>query len=107
MSDAVNSDRWEIFRKNIRFLRKYYKLTQENVADGVGCSLGCYQHAESKGTGPLLQDLIAFWGENYGITPNDLLLELLNEEKMSKIEQRIKIERFNKIVSVKVRRARY
>ena len=97
---------WDIFRKNIKTLRKHYHLRQEDVAENTGCSRGAYQHCETKGAGGLLMELCTFWYNNYSITPTDLLIKELKKEDIEKIEKRIKFEQMNKKVKVAVKKSR-
>lgn len=94
---------WEVFRKNIKFLRKYYNLTQEDIAVKIGCNRGAYQHCEAKGMGGLILELFEFWYNTYGIAPINLIKNELTEADVKKIENRNRIERMNKRVKVKIR----
>ncbi len=95
---------WEVFRKNLKTLRKHYRLRQEDIAQKAGFTRSAYQHCETKGTGSLLIELCDLWYNNYSITPNDLLIKELNENDILKIERRIKFENMNKKAKVRIRR---
>ena len=97
---------WDVYRKNIRLVRKHFKISQEELAEKIGCTRSSYQHNEAEGFCTILPLIIDFWYNNYGITPNDLLLEPLTKEKIVEIEQRVKRNNSYKRVVVKVKRVR-
>ncbi len=103
MVDGERKENWEIFRKNIKFIRKHYNLTQQEVANGVGCSRGSYQHAESNCPSGISIRLMRFWYKRYSITPNDLLLSVIDEERMEKIEKRISFAKPKRKLIVRVK----
>ncbi len=49
MNNTSANFSWEFFKKNIKLLRKHYKLRQEDVSEKIGCSRNAYQHCETKG----------------------------------------------------------
>ncbi len=100
VSDGFN---WEIFRKNIKLVRKHYKLTQEDIAESIGCSRSSYQHCEANGAGGLVLELFKFWYTGYSIAPINLIEKELTKADIEKIEKRIRFEKQNKRVKVKIR----
>ena len=94
---------WEVFRKNIKFIRKHYKLTQEDIADKIGCSRSAYQHCEAKGAGGLFLELSKFWYNSYNISPTCLIEKELTAVDIEKIENRNRFEKLNKRVKVKIK----
>ena len=71
-------DIWENCKKNMLLLRKRYGLTQKDIADSIGISRGCYQYCEQHSPTSLFDKISVFWLDNYGITPNELLLSNLD-----------------------------
>lgn len=94
---------WEVFRKNIKFIRKHYKLTQEDIADKIGCSRSAYQHCEAKGAGGLFLELSKFWYNSYNISPTCLIEKELTAVDIEKIENRNRFEKLNRRVKVKIK----
>ena len=104
MENKAQEFSWEVFRKNIKFLRKHYKLNQEDVANGIGSTRSAHQYCEAKGVGGMALEVCAFWYKNFSITPNDLLIKELNKDNIKIIENRIRIEKFNKKLKVTIKR---
>ena len=94
---------WEVFRKNIKLLRKRYNLTQEDIADRIGCSRSAYQHCEAKGSGGLFLELSKFWYDSYSISPIYLIEKELTMVDIEKIENHNRFEKLNKRAKVKIK----
>lgn len=62
----------------MRLLRRHYSLTQQQIADKMGVSRGNYQYAETRCPKDIFDKIAEFW-ITYGITPNELLIDGLEE----------------------------
>lgn len=86
-------DIWNSCKKNMCFLRKRYDLTQQSIADRMGISRGCYQHGETSSPTAIFEKLITFWYKNYGITPNELLLQDLTDDDFKTTAQKCQVKK--------------
>ena len=104
MENSTQAFNWDTFRKNLKVLRKHFKITQEEIAEKIGISRSSYQYAEAKSATGVIMEAIAFWNNNYGISPNDILMSELNPKKIQNIETRIRFEKMNKRVKVTIKK---
>lgn len=71
----------------MRLLRRHYSLTQQQIADKMGVSRASYQYAESLSPTGVFDRLARFWLTEYGITPNELLINELTEYDCIKLQK--------------------
>ncbi len=104
MTKEIPKNEWYTFKNNVRTARKYFKVSQEKIANAIGCSRSNYQHFEAIGQGTWVPEIIEFWYKNYRITPNHLFIGNLDNEKLDIITKKRKPKTGRKKLIAKVKK---